>query len=63
MNSFVVKDPIIACDIGEWCNKQLGTGAYRLDVTGLFTSNVSYCFDVFEEKDAVMFSLKWAEFA
>lgn len=58
-----IKNPIIACRAGEWCNNQLGENGWELDVVGMFSSNPEYNFRIPNEKDAVLFGLTWAEYA
>lgn len=58
-----IKDPIVAIEAGVWCNKQIGNGVWQLDIIGLFAPNPEYEFGLPNEKDAVLFSLKWAGYA
>ena len=58
-----IKDPIVACDAGAWCNKQFGEGVWQLDIIGMFAPKPEYDFGLPNEKDAVLFALKWAVYA
>lgn len=62
MINFNVADPIAASEIGQWCNQQLGESAWKLSTAGLFSKSPVYKFSLYKEKDATLFSLKWAEF-
>jgi hypothetical protein len=63
MTVFKITDPIAAGEIGTWCNEHLKESDWGLDVQGLFSNQVAYKFKLFNQKDAVVFGLKWADFA
>lgn len=62
MIKFAVTDPIAASEMGEWCNQQFGEEGWDLWTQDLFSKSPTYKFEIFTERDALMFSLKWAEY-
>ena len=57
-----ITNPEIASLAGEWCNEQFGNDGWDLWPQQLFSGNPKYKFEFFNEKDLLLFSLRWSEY-
>jgi hypothetical protein len=59
MTTIPINDPHQAGLAGEWCANNIANEQWDLNVTGLFTSKVSYDFLFRNPKQATEFVLRW----
>lgn len=62
MMKLTLSDPTAASEAGEWCNSMFGEEGWDLWAQDLFSNHPKYKFEFFNEKDALLFKLRWSEY-
>lgn len=62
MIKLTISDPFTAIEAGEWCNDHFGSD-WNMYPQNLMSNNPKYDFWFSNERNATMFSLRWAEHA
>lgn len=60
MIEFIIKNPALARDAVFWCFNNVSADSWTLDCKDAVTNSPKYSFFFDEQRDAVLFALKWA---